>query len=153
MELEDALSAKFRTLIEGLMVATTAEIVKMFSKFLTETRMEISRSWKEIDSLKRQLEESELQKTEAIIQAQMLSELKREDDEVEVSRMVCQLDAEDADAVRSQVRVSSAIFFLFTLALFLRWERNAEIDPNQQLSVWIILCYSADDTMKCHFVH
>lgn len=104
--MEDALSAKFRTLIEGLMVATTAEIVKMFSKVLTETRVEISRSWKEIDTLKQQLEECELQKTEATIRAQMLSELKREDDEVEVSRMVSQLDAEDADAVRLQARGS-----------------------------------------------
>lgn len=105
MELEDALSAKFRTLIEGLMVATTAEIVKMFSKVLTETRVEISRSWKEIDSLKQQLEDCELQKTEAIIRAQMLSELKRENNEVEVSQMVSQHDAQDADAVRPQARV------------------------------------------------
>ncbi|KAI7811394.1 zinc finger and SCAN domain-containing protein 26 [Triplophysa rosa] len=106
MEVEDALSAKFRTLIEGLMVATTAEIVKMFSKFLTETRAEISRSWKEIDSLKQQLEECELQKTEAIIRAQMWSELKRENDEVEVSRMVSQPDIQDADAFRPQAQGS-----------------------------------------------
>ncbi|KAA0722101.1 hypothetical protein E1301_Tti009151 [Triplophysa tibetana] len=105
MEVEDALSAKFRTLIEGLMVATTAQIVKMFSKVLTETRVEICRNWKEIDSLKQQLEECELQKTEAIIRAQMLSELKRETDEVEVC-MVSQPDVQDADAFRPQAQGS-----------------------------------------------
>lgn len=108
MEVEDALSAKFRTLIEGLMVATTAQIVKMFSKVLTETRVEICRNWKEIDSLKQQLEECELQKTEAIIRAQMLSELKRETDEVEVSCMESQPDVQDADAFRPQTQVSGS---------------------------------------------
>ncbi|XP_056586346.1 uncharacterized protein zgc:66472 [Triplophysa dalaica] len=102
MEVEDALSAKFSTLIEGLMVATTAQIVKMFSKVLTETRVEICRNWKEIDSLKQQLEECELQKTEAIIRAQMLSELKRETDEVEVSSMVSQPDVQDAFRPQAQ---------------------------------------------------
>ncbi|XP_043094714.1 zinc finger and SCAN domain-containing protein 26 isoform X2 [Puntigrus tetrazona] len=85
MEVEDALSAKFRVLIQGLMVTTTSEIVKIFSEVLLESRVEISRSWREIDLLKQQLEECEQQKREAIIRAQR-SELKREDDEVEVSR-------------------------------------------------------------------
>ncbi|XP_055060799.2 uncharacterized protein [Misgurnus anguillicaudatus] len=102
MEVDDPLSAKFRTLVEGLMMTTTSEIVKIFSKFLTETRMEITRSWKEIDQLKQQLEECELQKTEAIERAQMLAELKREDDEVEVSHLVSQPGAQNANTVAPQ---------------------------------------------------
>lgn len=84
MEAEDPLSAKFRTLIEGLMLTTTSEIVKIFSKVLLETRVEITRSWREIDLLKQHLEECEQQKTEAIFRAQR-GDFKREDDEMEVS--------------------------------------------------------------------
>ncbi|XP_059408591.1 zinc finger protein 577-like [Carassius carassius] len=86
MEVEDALSAKFRVLIQGLMMTTTSEIVKIFSKVLLETRMEITRSWREIDLLKQQLEECEQEKMEAINRAQW-SDFKREDEEIEVSRV------------------------------------------------------------------
>lgn len=106
MEVDDPLSAKFRTLVEGLMMTTTSEIVKIFSKFLTETRMEITRSWKEIDQLKQQLEDCELQKTEAILRAQMLAELKREDDEVEVSHWVSQPGGQNANTVAPQTEGS-----------------------------------------------
>uniref|UniRef100_A0A8C1LIB4 C2H2-type domain-containing protein n=1 Tax=Cyprinus carpio TaxID=7962 RepID=A0A8C1LIB4_CYPCA len=95
MEVEDALSAKFRVLIQGLMVTTTSEIVKIFSKVLLETRMEITQSWREIDLLKQQLEECEQQKTEAIIRAQR-SEFKREDEEVEVSHVNSQPDVQSS---------------------------------------------------------
>ncbi|XP_016396855.1 uncharacterized protein LOC107730520 [Sinocyclocheilus rhinocerous] len=101
MEVEDALSAKFRVLIQGLMVKATSEIVKIFSKVLLETRMEITRSWREIDLLKQQLEECEQQKTEAIIRAQR-SEFKREDDEVEVSHVNSQPDVQSSDTVTPQ---------------------------------------------------
>ncbi|KAL1282021.1 hypothetical protein QQF64_000824 [Cirrhinus molitorella] len=94
MEVEDALSAKFRELIKGLMVTTTSEIVKIFSKVLLETRMEITRSWREIDLLKQQLEECEQQKTEAIIRAQR-NDFKREDDEVEVSHVNSDIQSSD----------------------------------------------------------
>lgn len=99
MEVEDPLSAKFRALIEGLMVSTTSEIVKIFSKVLLETRVEITRSWREIDLLKKHLEECEQQKTEAIFRAQR-SDFKREDDEVEVSCGNSQLDVQSANTVR-----------------------------------------------------
>ncbi|TRY84722.1 hypothetical protein DNTS_001224 [Danionella cerebrum] len=79
MEMEDPLSAKFRTLIEGLLLTASAEIVKEFNKVLLETRVEITRSWNEIDSLKQQLEENELKKREANV--------KKEDDGVEVSQL------------------------------------------------------------------
>ncbi|KTG36275.1 hypothetical protein cypCar_00045101 [Cyprinus carpio] len=98
MEVEDALSAKFRVLIQGLMVTTTSEIVKIFSKVLLETRMEITQSWREIDLLKQQLEECEQQKTEAIIRAQR-SEFKREDEEVEVSHVNSQPDVQSSDTI------------------------------------------------------
>ncbi|XP_052458540.1 zinc finger protein with KRAB and SCAN domains 8 [Carassius gibelio] len=84
MEVEDALSAKFRVLIQGLMTTTTSEIVKIFSKVLLETRMEITRSWREIDLLKQQLEECEQERTEAINRAHW-RDFKREDEEIEVS--------------------------------------------------------------------
>ncbi|XP_051559373.1 uncharacterized protein zgc:66472 [Myxocyprinus asiaticus] len=99
MEVEDLLAVKFKTLVEGLMMKTTSEIVKMFSKVLLNTRVEITRSWKEISSLKQQLEQCELQKAEAIFRAQRLSELKGEDCEVEVSSMVSQLDTSNMDTV------------------------------------------------------
>ncbi|XP_051993824.1 zinc finger protein 14-like [Xyrauchen texanus] len=92
MEVEDAFAAKFKTLVEGLMMTTTSEIVKMFSKVLLDTRVEITRSWKEIDSLKQQLKQCEQQKAEAIFKVQRLSELKEDDNDVEVSSMVSQLD-------------------------------------------------------------
>ncbi|XP_050967576.1 uncharacterized protein zgc:66472 isoform X2 [Labeo rohita] len=96
MEVEDALSAKFRGLIQGLMVSTTSEIVKIFSKVLLETRMEITRSWREIDLLKQQLEECEQQKKEAIIRAQR-NDFKREDDEMEVSHVNSQPEVQSSD--------------------------------------------------------
>ncbi|XP_051758538.1 uncharacterized protein zgc:66472 [Ctenopharyngodon idella] len=99
MEVEDPLSAKFRALIEGLMVSTTSEIVKIFSKVLLETRVEITRSWREIDLLKKHLEECEQQKTEAIFRAQR-SDFKREDDEMEVSCGNSQLGVQSANTVR-----------------------------------------------------
>ncbi|XP_026103545.1 zinc finger protein 614-like [Carassius auratus] len=106
MEVEDALSAKFRVLIQGLMVTTTSEIVKIFSKVLLETRMEITQSWREIDLLKQQLEECEQQKTEAIIRAQR-NEFKREDEEVEVSPDVQSYDTVTPEAVRLQKRAEN----------------------------------------------
>ncbi|XP_073699062.1 uncharacterized protein [Garra rufa] len=102
MEVEDALSAKFRVLIQRLMVTTTSEIVKIFSKVLLETRMEITRSWREIDLLKQQLEECEQQKTEAIIRAQR-NDFKREDDEMEVSHVNSQPDVQSSDTVTAEV--------------------------------------------------
>ncbi|XP_077102552.1 uncharacterized protein LOC143753753 [Siphateles boraxobius] len=99
MEVEDPLSAKFRTLIEGLMVTTTSEIVKIFSKVLLETRVEITRSWREIDLLKQHLEESEQQKTEAIFRVQR-GDFKREDDEMEVSRHNSLLDIQSSNTFR-----------------------------------------------------
>ncbi|XP_067297278.1 uncharacterized protein zgc:66472 [Pseudorasbora parva] len=99
MEVEDPLSAKFRALIEGLMVTTTSEIVKIFSKVLLETRVEITRSWREIDLLKQHLEESEQQKTEALFRAQR-SDFKSEDDEMEVSCGNFQLSAQSSNAIR-----------------------------------------------------
>ncbi|XP_016095502.1 uncharacterized protein [Sinocyclocheilus grahami] len=98
MEVEDALLAKFRVLIQGLMMTTTSEIVKIFSKVLLETRMEITQSWREIDLLKQQLEESEQQKTEAINRAQR-SDFKREDDEMEVSCVNSQSDVQSSNTV------------------------------------------------------
>lgn len=99
MEVEDPLSAKFRTLIEGLMVTTTSEIVKIFSKVLLETRVEITRSWREIDLLKQHLEECEQQKTDAIFRAQR-SDFKREDDEMEVSRENSLLGVQSSSTLR-----------------------------------------------------
>ncbi|KAG1956371.1 hypothetical protein F2P79_008124 [Pimephales promelas] len=99
MEVEDPLSAKFRTLIEGLMVTTTSEIVKIFSKVLLETRVEITRSWREIDLLKQHLEESEQQKRDAIFRAQM-GDFKREDDEMEVSRDNSLLGVQSSNTLR-----------------------------------------------------
>ncbi|XP_051559989.1 zinc finger protein 184-like [Myxocyprinus asiaticus] len=100
MEVEDAFAAKFKTLVEGLMMTTTSEIVKIFSKVLLDTRVEITRSWKEIDSLKQQLKQCEQQKAEAIFRTQRLSELKEEDVEVEVSSIVSQLDTSSTNTVR-----------------------------------------------------
>lgn len=62
MEVEDPISAKFRTIVEALMIKTTSEIVKVFADVMLETRMEISRSWREIDDLKQQLEQREEQR-------------------------------------------------------------------------------------------
>uniref|UniRef100_A0A8C1WWI5 Zgc:66472 n=1 Tax=Cyprinus carpio TaxID=7962 RepID=A0A8C1WWI5_CYPCA len=98
MEVEDALLAKFRVLIQGLMMTTTSEIVKIFSKVLLETRMEITQSWREIDLLKQQLEECEQQKTEAINRAQW-RDFKREDDEMEVSHVNYQSAVQSSNTV------------------------------------------------------
>lgn len=117
MEVEDALSAKFRVLIQGLMVTTTSEIVKIFSKVLLETRMEITRSWREIDLLKQQLEECEQQKTEAIIRAQR-SDFKREDDELEVSHVNSQPDVQSSDTVTTEAVVSGHVFWGHYFHLF-----------------------------------
>lgn len=114
MEVEDALSAKFRVLIQGLMVTTTSEIVKIFSKVLLETRMEITQSWREIDLLKQQLEECEQQKTEAIIRAQR-SEFKREDEEVEVSHVNSQPDVQSSDTITPEAVVSGHACVLWSL--------------------------------------
>lgn len=103
MEVEDPLSAKFRTLIERLMVATTSEIVKIFSKVLLETRVEITRSWKEIDLLKQHLEKCEQEKREAIIRAQR-SDFKREDDEMEVSQFKQSYNSDKPRASGSKAR-------------------------------------------------
>ncbi len=113
MEVEDALSAKFRVLIQRLMVTTTSEIVKIFSKVLLETRMEITQSWREIDWLKQQLKECEQQKTEAIIRAQR-NDFKREDDEVEVSHVNSQTDVQSSEAVVSGHAFCGHCFHLFS---------------------------------------
>lgn len=137
MEVEDPLSAKFRALIEGLMVSTTSEIVKIFSKVLLETRVEITRSWREIDLLKKHLEECEQQKTEAIFRAQR-SDFKREDDEMEVSCGNSQLGVQSANTVRPGDVVSGHVlcchcFHLllvqYSLYLFKQWlpKRNRRI--------------------------
>lgn len=118
MEVEDPLSAKFRALIEGLMVTTTSEIVKIFSKVLLETRVEITRSWREIDLLKKHLEECEQQKTEAIFRAQR-SDFKREDDEMEVSCGNSQLGIQSANTVRPGDVVSGHVLFCHFFHLLL----------------------------------
>lgn len=71
MEMEDPLSVKFRSIIEALMAKTTSEIVKVFADVILETRMEISRSWKEIDELKQLLEQRETQQEECSVRNQM----------------------------------------------------------------------------------
>ncbi|XP_076829122.1 uncharacterized protein LOC143475228 isoform X2 [Brachyhypopomus gauderio] len=70
MEGEDPIAAKFKTLIESVMVKTTADIVKVFTEVLLETRVEISCSWREIDDLKQQLQESEEQRKHTILRHQ-----------------------------------------------------------------------------------
>lgn len=65
MEVEDPISARFRTIVEALMIKTTSEIVKVFDDVMLETRMEISRSWREIDDLKHELGQREKQQAES----------------------------------------------------------------------------------------
>uniref|UniRef100_A0A4W4GE63 C2H2-type domain-containing protein n=1 Tax=Electrophorus electricus TaxID=8005 RepID=A0A4W4GE63_ELEEL len=79
MEVDDPIAAKFQTLVESLMVKTTSDIVKVFTEVFLETRVEISRSWKEVDDLKQQLQESEEQRTHAILRSQLTSSFKKED--------------------------------------------------------------------------
>ncbi|XP_076831191.1 uncharacterized protein LOC143476739 isoform X2 [Brachyhypopomus gauderio] len=79
MDLEDPIAAKFKKLIESVLVTTTADIVKVFTEVLLETRVEISRSWREIDDLKQQLQESEEQRKHAILRHQVTCSLKKED--------------------------------------------------------------------------
>ncbi|KAL0202935.1 hypothetical protein M9458_000953, partial [Cirrhinus mrigala] len=64
--------------------------------------MEITRSWREIDLLKQQLEECEQQKTEAIIRAQR-NDFKREDDEMEVSHVNSHAEVQSSNTVASEV--------------------------------------------------
>ncbi|XP_072533111.1 uncharacterized protein [Salminus brasiliensis] len=90
MEVEEHIPAKFRTQIESLMAKTTSEIVKVFVEVLLETRVEITRSWREIDELKQKLEESEEQRAEAILRSQATCSFKRETEEVPVSDDVMQ---------------------------------------------------------------
>ncbi|XP_076829121.1 uncharacterized protein LOC143475228 isoform X1 [Brachyhypopomus gauderio] len=79
MEGEDPIAAKFKTLIESVMVKTTADIVKVFTEVLLETRVEISCSWREIDDLKQQLQESEEQRKHTILRHQVTCSLKKDD--------------------------------------------------------------------------
>ncbi|XP_026801291.3 zinc finger protein 813 [Pangasianodon hypophthalmus] len=87
MEVEDPISAKFRTIVEALMIKTTSEIVKVFADVMLETRMEISRSWREIDDLKQELEQREKQRAESNFRSQMTQvTFKTEEDDVVVSQ-------------------------------------------------------------------
>ncbi|KAL6487031.1 hypothetical protein MHYP_G00036570 [Metynnis hypsauchen] len=99
MEAEDPISAKFRTLIESLMAKTTSEIVKVFSEVLLETRVEVSRSWKEIDELKQKLEVSEEQRAEAILRSGTTVDFKGEKEEVSVSHESPQIAVSGATTV------------------------------------------------------
>lgn len=124
MEVEDPLSAKFRTLIEGLMLTTTSEIVKIFSKVLLETRVEITRSWREIDLLKQHLEECEQQKTEAVFRAQR-GDFKREDDEMEVSRDNSLLGVQSSNTLRPGDVVSGHVLCCQSFHLFVVQYKSA----------------------------
>jgi len=147
MEVEDPLSAKFRTLIEGLMVTTTSEIVKIFSKVLLETRVEITRSWREIDLLKQHLEESEQQKRDAIFRAQM-GDFKREDDEMEVSRDNSLLGIQSSNTLRPGDVVSgfplvcSAVYIciesVLIQAVFPKNKTEAKICPILVKSMFLV---------------
>lgn len=87
MEVEDPLSAKFRTVVEALMIKTTSEIVKVFADVMLETRMEISRSWREIDDLKQTLDQREKQRTESNFRVQTTQvTFKTEDDNMVASQ-------------------------------------------------------------------
>lgn len=87
MEVEDPISAKFRTIIEALMIKTTSEIVKVFADVVLETRMEISRSWREINDLKQELEQREKQRADTHFRSQMSQvTFKTEEDDVVVSQ-------------------------------------------------------------------
>lgn len=87
MELVDPISAKFRAIVEALMIKTSSEIVKVFAEVMLETRMEISRSWREIDDLKRVLELREKEQTETIFRSQMTQvTFKTEEDDVVLSQ-------------------------------------------------------------------
>lgn len=87
MEVEDPISVKFRTVVEALMLKTTSEIVKAFADVLLETRMEVSRSWMEIDDLKKELEQREKQRAEPNFRSQTTQVIfKSEEDEMVVSQ-------------------------------------------------------------------
>lgn len=86
MEAEDPISGKFRTMIEALMIKTTSEIVKAFADAMLETRMEISRSWREIDHLRHVLEQKEKQQTIRTFKNQVT--FKTEEDDVLVSQQI-----------------------------------------------------------------
>ncbi|XP_053357370.1 zinc finger protein 510 [Clarias gariepinus] len=87
MEVEDSISVKFRTVVEALMLKTTSEIVKAFADVLLETRMEVSRSWMEIDDLKKELEQREKQRAEPNFRSQTTQVIfKSEEDEMVVSQ-------------------------------------------------------------------
>lgn len=90
MEVEDPISAKFRTIVEALLIKTTSEIVKVFADVMLETRMEISRSWREINDLKQELEQRgeqiEKQQTDSNFRSQMTQvSFKTEEDDLVVS--------------------------------------------------------------------
>ncbi|KAI5625027.1 hypothetical protein C0J50_15358, partial [Silurus asotus] len=87
MEVEDPISAKFQTIVEALMIKTTSEIVKVFTDVMLETRMEIFRSWREIDDLKQEMEQREMQSEVPLFRNQTTQvTLKIEEDEVELSQ-------------------------------------------------------------------
>ncbi|XP_036430538.1 zinc finger protein 184 [Colossoma macropomum] len=109
MEVEDPISAKFQTLIESLMAKTTSEIVKVFAEVLLETRVEISRSWKEIDELKQKLEVSEEQRAEAILRSETTVSFKGETEEVSVSHESPQIAVSDASTICPEERGSEGV--------------------------------------------
>ncbi|XP_007248611.3 uncharacterized protein LOC103031077 [Astyanax mexicanus] len=90
MEVEETIHAKFLSQIESLMAKTTSEIVKVFVEVLMETRVEITRSWREIDELKQKLEESEERRAEVVLRSEVALNFKREMEEVLVSQDVVQ---------------------------------------------------------------
>uniref|UniRef100_A0A8B9KNH9 C2H2-type domain-containing protein n=1 Tax=Astyanax mexicanus TaxID=7994 RepID=A0A8B9KNH9_ASTMX len=109
MELDDPISTKFLSLIESLMAKTTSEIVKVFTEVLLETKVEITRSWKEIDELKQKLEESEEQRAEASSRSQATCTFKRETEEVLVSDVGIQITVSDTRTILPADREKSGV--------------------------------------------
>ncbi|KAF4090464.1 hypothetical protein AMELA_G00052340 [Ameiurus melas] len=105
MEVEDPISAKFRTIVEGLMIKTTSDIVKVFADVMLETRMEISRSWREIDDLKQELEQREKQRAESSFRSQTTQvTFKTEADAMMVSQQ-CPVTHESTES-RGEMQIS-----------------------------------------------
>ncbi|XP_072534324.1 uncharacterized protein [Salminus brasiliensis] len=109
MEVDDPISTKFQTLIESLMAKTTSEIVKVFAEVLLETRVEITRSWREIDELKQKLEESEEQRAETVLRSQGTCSFKRETEEVPVSDVGINIAVSETSTVCPMARESKDV--------------------------------------------
>ncbi|GAA6111079.1 zinc finger protein 226 [Tachysurus ichikawai] len=106
MEVEDPISAKFRTIVEALMIKTTSEIVKVFADVMLETRMEISRSWREIDDLKQQLEQREEQRENQRGGSNFRSQMTQVTFKTEEDDMVVSQDIIGSTESRGEVQIS-----------------------------------------------